>query len=265
MTVYLRIKRLRDDLLVVNSFEAQNLLKRPRTETENAVDLLVFRYIGSQLHGTDPSNVLLNDLCKVDTDGVGRLTLNSTLGPTVSRGGLDKVTCEVQVKTLKRVASNAHSLLEDEKPLPCKMFRVIDIVPHGADDPFSFRPDSIHLNASENKRPSASTELDFVYDFYRLEKHKPSHSSSHSDSEGPGLWFPENEIVFDYADEEGNIDWNVEDEDDSNSESNWRNDYPDEEESHSESDSDPSNRLSSGDSTDEDSFYHYRPSPYCAM
>lgn len=266
MTIYLRIKRLRNDSCVVDSFEAPNVLKKPRTDSGNATDSSVFRYIGTQLQGSDSSGDLLGDLCKVEADGVGRVTVNSAFGPTVYRSRFGEVACKVQFKTLKRVTSDAHSF-EDETPLPRKMFRIIDIVPHGADDPLPFNMDSIQLNASANKRPSSPTDFDFVYDLYRLEKRKPSALLSHPVSNEPHLWVRENEIVADHIDEEDGSDPNVDDEDDSNSESNWRNDYPDEEEdSQSESGlcSDRSSRLSSGSSSDED-IHYYRSRLYCAL
>lgn len=154
---------------------------------------------------------------------------------------------------------------DSDSNVPVKVMRIIDITPDHTKDDLTNA-----FQCSTNLKPSELQEniVDYVYDLYRLEKRHTVGISSRSPSPGSRLRLdsnpksvnscPKDEVVYDqdFSDDEERI--YVDDEDDSNSESNWRNDYPDEEDvSTSESSSaSHSNDSDSHSDSDVDDLYY---------
>ncbi|TPP64352.1 hypothetical protein FGIG_10766 [Fasciola gigantica] len=233
MPLYLRVKRLRSDV-PVESFEAGRLSKLSKLESnENYAS--TFRYVGSQSSESDiidENN--LEKLQKLDPKGSFKLQWNSTSGRIFGKG-VSSVPCAVRINSLKRSLSVVDS--DSDSTVPVKVMRIIDITPDQTKDDLSHAfHGSTTLNASEIQ----TVEIDYVYDLYCLEKRRKAvgHNRSSSpfsalrqDSNPESLspLYTRDEIVYDQDSRDDGEQIYADDDDDSNSESNWRNDYPDEE------------------------------------
>ncbi|KAF5401896.1 hypothetical protein PHET_04672 [Paragonimus heterotremus] len=130
------------------------------------------------------------------------------------------------------------------------MLKIIDVIPNPVtDNRLSTAIDSLSLGPLAVKSSLTNDELDSVHDLYLLERSSKQRRLSDFDSVGLSPTAVHNSfdrIIFE--DDRGYSGLSdgevcVDDEDDSNSESNWRNDYP-EEEATTESDSDSSSSSS---------------------
>ncbi|KAF8566897.1 hypothetical protein P879_04944 [Paragonimus westermani] len=268
MPVYLRVKRLRSET-VVDSFETQRLSKISRLDAETPS---VFRYIGSQLITTSSETCYdqIKNLNKIESRGKCRLLWDAKSGKILGDNEANNVPCEVRINTLKRHSPTGYPQSAESGPLPVKMLKIIDVIPTPVSDSrLSTAIDSLSLDPLAVKSSLTDDELDCVHDLYLLERSSKQRRLSDLDSVGLSPTTVHNSadrIVFEN-------DWGysglsdveacADDEDDSNSESNWRNDYP-EEESTTESESDSSlssSRRKRSESSDYDDFGH--SFPYC--
>ncbi|CAL8097546.1 unnamed protein product [Calicophoron daubneyi] len=247
MPIYLRVKRLRTDV-AVDSFEPQPLPK-VMCQERNSDTLAVFRYIGSQTAECDPTHDCLADLDKGVSRGSCKLLLKAQRGTIIGKIGNPAVNCEVKVNTLKRPASppstEGRSYSPDFEgavsPHPCKILKIIDLTPNVVTDPLPGAFDALRIGSDLGVSDPVEEELNCVYDLYKLERKRSqevdppsgvciSPKTARTDSTGSASPpFHEGELV--YEDDCFNQDGSCYDdeEDDSNAESNWRNDYPDEE------------------------------------
>ncbi|KAG5453434.1 hypothetical protein CSKR_107784 [Clonorchis sinensis] len=256
MTVYLRVKRPRNETAVVSAFETEPIKKLCRLDSD-PVSPTVFRYVGSQKPGDEISYDTLSSLNRVNTRGTGKLILNTNSGTILSCDGTRDVDCEVKINTLKRSTSTSLTSKDCAGP-PAKVLKIIDIIPESTQLDTLLRELQVGTSPVSKRLPEES-EIDYVYDLYLLERRtrqRRSRSASSSSSRSHSSRYAENEIVFD--DIYGQDDDVHDDEDDSNSESNWRNDYPDEEDT--TDDDDDSSSSSSADrksNADSDDAYIY--------
>ncbi|KAF7259088.1 hypothetical protein EG68_03718 [Paragonimus skrjabini miyazakii] len=248
MPVYLRVKRLRSET-AVDSFETQRLCKISRQDAEAPS---IFRYIGSQLTTTSVETCYdqITSLNRIESRGKCKLLWDAKSGKILRQNEADNIPCEVRINTLKRNAPTGYPQSADSGPMPVKLLKIIDVIPNPvSDNRLSTAIDSLSLDPPAVKSSLKDDELDCVHDLYLLERSSKQRRLSDFDSVGLSPTTVQNSfdrIVFEddwrysgLSDDEVCAD----DEDDSNSESNWRNDYP-EEEGTTESDSDSSSSSS---------------------
>ncbi|VDP90275.1 unnamed protein product [Echinostoma caproni] len=258
MAIILRVKRLRKDV-PVDSFETERLNKMSKIDADEK-SASTFRYIGSQ---SIESNVAvepdLNKLDKLNSQGSFKLLWNSTCGRIVGKG-VTSVPCAVRINSLKR----SLPLPNTDPDVPVKMMRIIDITPDRSND--DDLTSALHQAAILESSQAPKDEVDYVYDLYRLEKRRTARLRNRSGSLGGSVSplsrrarvnvngasvYPRDDIVFDGELSDPDDKIYADDEDDSNSESNWRNDYPDEEDVSSPSSE--SHSSCSDDQSDSDS------------
>ncbi|CAH8864031.1 unnamed protein product [Trichobilharzia szidati] len=268
MSIYLRIKRSNSDF-PSSICETENLIKRPKSDVQS----VKFRYIGSQKTSKCPHMDKIDEVCE-SSDKLCKIVCNKSDATVVDEKR--SVKCQVKVNSLKRPASNNifdqfNNLSVDSSdkstgPRPPKIFKIIELTPESTlsnslkcnnktDD------DDNDGNTNENNRKCS--ESNFVYDIYKMMPDSNYSAESIiwcpddniSSNDNPLIKNMHNYICGDddqaYDDDfySGDV-LNHDDEDDSNSESNWRNDYPDEMSSSSDSDRSRSN-------TESDCDYYY--------
>ncbi|VDQ04699.1 unnamed protein product [Trichobilharzia regenti] len=264
MNIYLRIKRSNSDF-PSSICETENLIKRPK----NDVQSVKFRYIGSQKTSKCPHTDKIDEVCE-SSDKLCKIVCNKSDATVVDEER--SVKCQVKVNSLKRPASNnifdqfnnlnVDSSDKSTGPRPPKILKIIELIPESTLSTSlkcNNKTDGDENDGNTNENDKKSSESNFVYDIYKM---MPDSNYSAESI----IWCPDDDISSndnpliknmhnyicdddDQAYDDGDVR-NHDDEDDSNSESNWRNDYPDEMSSSSDSDRSKSN-------TESDCDYYY--------
>nr|CDS27733.1 protein SLC7A6OS [Hymenolepis microstoma] len=252
--IFLRVKRryTESPIECFNTFPA----KRKCLDNE-PTGVAHFKYLGTSSTTFETANIALEDLRNVGAAGERKIILSTKNIAHILDSSQDSVQCVVRVTSAQcRGLKRKVDVCEDEVPtesLPNKSIRIIDLSVKDQSLAISSALDNLKVNSEDGLRDGSSDDADklqvmehdngedndsgFVYDLYAVT----------SDTENTFDFSP---IIYDQdSDEYDRRAFG--DDSDSNSESNWRNDYPDEESYTSSLSEIDDNEDSEGDDDDD--------------
>ncbi|CDS41639.1 expressed conserved protein [Echinococcus multilocularis] len=249
-TVFLRVKRPCSEP-PVELFSAIPLKKR-RHDNVDCRTPTCFRYLGTTSSLSDTINPSADDLQDMGASGERKLILSQNSIAHVLDSPRTKIPCTIRVSTTDLISSKRKAEMEEAEdeveneedgevrvrnsfqPPPAKSLRIIDLSYQSQSDPLAMTLNGLTLvpestskgeadTLDEDKAASAEDD-NFLYDLYAISTNFDEDIADELDDEPPL------EGIYEGNSDEFDESFFYDGEDsDSNSELNWRNDYPDEE------------------------------------